>query len=128
MWDPASCVKLSEATELGVTLPGGQRGVGEVQATINRTPNGRVGNLHQVVEFDPGRRAVTRSLVSWFPSWAALTIEPLGPDACRLTQEFWADVPAGVPVETVQHVRDGITDMLREMMRRLAELAVDPLT
>ena len=128
MWDPASCVKLFETTEIGVTLPGSPKGVGEIQVTVDRTDHGRVGNLHEVVEVEPGRRAVTRSLVSGCPSWGALTIESLRPDACRLTQEFWADIPAGVPVETVHQLHDDYKKMLGVMMRRLAELAVDPLT
>jgi hypothetical protein len=127
MWDPASSVKLSETTEIGITLPGSPQGVGEIQAVIERTANGRTGNLHEVVEFEPGRYAVTRSLVSAYPSYGALTIEPLGPASCRLTQEFWVDIPADVPVATVRDVRDGCKDVLRRMIFRLTELAANSL-
>jgi hypothetical protein len=95
---------------------------------VEQAENGRAGNLHEVVDLEHGRRAVTRSLASVYPSWGALTIEPLGPDACRLTQEFWADIPAGVSVGTVQSVRQGYRDVLRRMMGRLTELAPQSLT
>jgi len=127
MWDPASSVKLFETTDIGVTLPGIPQGVGEIQAFVERVENGRTGNLHEVVELERGRRAVTRSLASWYPSWSVLTIEPLGPDACRLTQEFRADIPAGVLAGTIQDVRDEYRDVLRRMMGRLTELAAQPL-
>jgi hypothetical protein len=128
MWDPASTVKLFGTTEIAVTLPGSPPGLGEIQAFIERTTNGRVANLHEVVEFEPGRRAVTRSLVSAIPEYTTLTIEPLGPASCRLTQEFWADIPAGVPVATVRPIRDGYRKVLRTLVLRLTELAQHSLT
>jgi hypothetical protein len=128
MWNPASSVKLFETTEMGVTLPGSPQGVGEIQVFVERTENGKVASLHEVVELDPGRRAVTRSLVPGYPYRSVLTIEPLGPDACLLTQEFRADLPAGLPVWTVREVRDGFKDVLRTMMDRLTELAAQPWT
>ncbi|MCW3843753.1 hypothetical protein ONA70_26995 [Micromonospora yasonensis] len=125
MWDPASSLKLLDA-EVAVALPG-QEGVGEIQAFVERVQGVRVGLLHEVIEFDPGHRAVTRSLVGWCPSWGALTIEPLGPNSCRLTQEFWAEVPAGVPAGTEQQQRREFRQRLETMMRRLAEWAVGRL-
>jgi hypothetical protein len=127
MWDPASSVKLFEMVEIGVTLPGSGQGIGEIQAFVERTPNGRAGNLHEVVEFEPARRAVTRELVSTYPQYSALTLEPLGPASCRLVQEFWVEFPVGVPVATVQALRDSYKDVLRRMMFRLTELAAHSL-
>lgn len=122
MWDPASSLKLSDSVEVAVALPG-REGVGEIQAFVERTPAGRMGVLHEVVELGPGRRAVTRSLVSWCPSWGALTIEAIGPDSCRLIQEFWADVPAGVQVGIDKQLRDEFRRRLESMMLRLSEWA-----
>lgn len=126
MWEPASCLKLFDTAEVAVSLPGGE-GIGEIQAFVERTAGGRVGVLHEVIELDHGRRAVTRSLVSWCPSWGAVTVEALGPDSCRLTQTFWADVPAGVPPATEKQMRDEFRQRLEPMMHRLAEWAVGRL-
>lgn len=118
MWDPASTRTLFDSTEVAVSLPGcGQvGGVGEIQAFVERTPEGRIGLLHEVVEMTFGRRAVTRSL-TYPPTWGALTVEPLGPGSCRLTQEFWVDLPAGVPPGTDRTLRE-------QFRRRLHALAV----
>ena len=64
MWDPASSVEIDEEAEIGTTVPGSPRGLGEIQVVIRRTAQGREGVLHEVVELEPGRRAVTRSLVN----------------------------------------------------------------
>jgi hypothetical protein len=77
MWDPASSAEIIGG-EMGVTLPGSPRGLGEIQAFIRRTADGREGLLHEVVEFEPGRRAVTRSLAAGYPAYSTLTIESLG--------------------------------------------------
>ncbi|MDG4821691.1 SRPBCC family protein [Asanoa sp. WMMD1127] len=122
MWDPASSLELFDAVEVAATLPG-RTGVGEFQAFVERTPAGRFGVLHEVVEFDPGRRAVIRSVVGVCPTWGALTVEPIGTESCRLTQEFWADIPAGVPVGTDTHLRDGFQQRLRALAVGLSEWA-----
>ncbi|WP_157547392.1 hypothetical protein [Micromonospora aurantiaca (nom. illeg.)] len=97
MEDPASLEVLDDSIEIGVTLPG-PKGVGEIQAFVHRSPDGRLGIMHEVVEVEPGRRAVTRTLTSGYSSGGVLTVVPLGPDSCCLTQEFWAELPAGVLV------------------------------
>ncbi|MEV0713356.1 SRPBCC family protein [Asanoa sp. NPDC050611] len=125
MWDPASSLTLFEAVETAAVLPGRQ-GIGEIQAFVERTPAGRIGVLHEVLEFDHGRRAVTRSLVGLCPTWGALTVEPLGPNACRLTQEFWADLPAGVPAGTDKQLREGFRQRLQSLVRQLAQPASTP--
>jgi hypothetical protein len=126
MWsflsDPASSTKLN-AAELGVTLPGSPQGLGEIQVALFGTGSSRQARVHEVVELEPGQRAVTRSLTSAFPSYSVLTIEPTGPESCRLTQEFWVDVPAGVAVETVRAVERNGKQELRTMMARLLEIA-----
>jgi hypothetical protein len=118
MWDPASSLELNDA-EVAAALPG-KRGLGEIQAFVHPGPGGRAGFLHEVIEFDPGRRAVTRSLVGWCPNGTVLTIEPLGPDWCRVRQEFWADFPAGVAPEMEPQQRRQYRQRLDLLMHRLA--------
>ncbi|MET7469128.1 hypothetical protein ACFYON_17570 [Micromonospora sp. NPDC005686] len=122
MWDPASSVAMHDSVELGVTLPGPE-GVGEIQAFVHRTPTDRMGVIHEVVEMEPGRRAVTRTLTAGCPSGGVLTVVPLGPDSCRLTQEFWLELPAGMPAGTDRQVRDEYRTRLAELTRRLAAWA-----
>ncbi|EWM66702.1 MULTISPECIES: hypothetical protein [Micromonospora] len=122
MEDPASSVALHDSTELGVTLPG-PKGVGEIQAFVDRSPGGRTGMMHEVVEVEPGRRAVTRNLTAGCPSGGVLTVVPLGPDSCRLTQEFWAELPAGSLVGADAQVRHEYQMLLADLMRRLAAWA-----
>jgi hypothetical protein len=119
-----SSVELFDSTEVGVTLPGSPEGVGEIQAFVARTPEGRSAGLLEVVELEPGRRAVTRDLASPFRSGGVLTIAPLGENHCRLTQELWADLPVGTAVATVHAVRDAQKEQLRHMMLRLSELTI----
>ncbi|UQU67583.1 SRPBCC family protein [Couchioplanes caeruleus] len=126
MWsflsDPASSTKLNQA-ELGVTLPGSPQGLGEIQVAVFGTGNGRHARVHEVVELEPGRRAVTRSLTTTFPAYSVLSIEPTGPESCRLTQEFWVDVPAGIALDTVRAVKHNCHQELRTMMNLLSEVA-----
>lgn len=121
MWDPASSGELVDA-EVAAALPG-REGLGEIQAFVLPAPGGRVGLLHEVTELEPGRRAVTRGLGGWCPSGGALTVEALGPGSCRLTQEFWADLPAGVQAGMDQHLRGDFRQRLDLMMRRLSDWA-----
>jgi hypothetical protein len=127
MWNPDSCFSLFDNTDVAVRLPG-PRGAGEIQAIVERGPDGvRTGGLHEVVHFEPERRAVTRSLVSEWPSWGALTLAATASDSCRLTQEFWMDLPAGVPVGTDEQVRNRMRLILAAMMHRLPQLTADQL-
>jgi hypothetical protein len=126
MWsfiaDPASTVEFDESTEVGVILPGSPSGLGEIQVFIQRTAGGRIGSLLEVIEFEPGRRAVTRTLDS--PNrYGTVTVEPLGPDRCRLTQRLGVDVPAGAPAGHVRMYHEAYKQQLRSMMARLTELA-----
>ena len=122
LWDPASSVALHDSVERGVTLPG-PKGVGEIQAFVHRTPTGRMGVIHEVVEMEPGRRAVTRTLMVGCPSGGELTVVPLGPGSCRLTQEFWVELPAGMPVDAGAQMRREYRTRLAELTRRLAAWA-----
>ncbi|MCY1137160.1 SRPBCC family protein [Actinoplanes sp. Pm04-4] len=124
MWDPASAVRLNDM-ESGVLLPSRPRGLGEIQVFIQRTSAGRVGHLHEVVKFEAGRYAQTRNLSSAYPAYGALTIDPLGPGACRLTQEFWVDLPKGAPVSDVRDIREGIKYELRTLMSKLPDATAD---
>lgn len=124
MWDPASSIEFDETVETGVTLPGTPAAeVGEIQAFIRRTANGREASLIEVLELEPCRRAVTHSLTAWCSEYHVLTIEPLGPGSCRLTQEFWADLPAGIPRAAVREWQSNSKHRLRGLMERLSELA-----
>jgi hypothetical protein len=126
MWsfiaDPASTAEFDESTEVGVILPGSPLGLGEIQVFIQHTDGERTGAVLEVIEFEPGRRAVTRTLDS--PSrYGTITVEPLGPGRCRLTQKFSVDVPAGAPAALVRMYHEGYKQQLRTMMARLTELA-----
>ncbi|WP_203718713.1 SRPBCC family protein [Asanoa siamensis] len=122
LWDPVSSFTISDSVDVAAALPG-RRGLGEIQAVVERTPAGRVGVLHEVIEHEPGRRAVTRGLVGVCPTWSALSLEPLGPGSCRLTQEFWADLPAGVQAGMDRQLSAEYRRRLDLMMRRLGEWA-----
>ena len=114
MWDPAS------APLWAPTVPGTpERSPGEVQVFVRRAhPEApRTAGLIEVVELEEGRRAVTRSLASAFPTGGALRIEPVASAVCRVTQELGTDLPAGTAVTTVDAVRDG----MRAELERVAE-------
>jgi len=123
MWDPASSADFNDETEAGLRLPGRPLGLGEIQVFLDRTAGVLTAAIHEVVSFEPDRRAVTRSLDGDHPSYAILTIEPLGPGSCRLTQTHWIDFPAGVEAGAPRRYRDGARAQLSRMMTRLTELA-----
>jgi hypothetical protein len=123
MADPASSVQFEAEVEAGVTLPGSPAGLGEIQVFLQRTPAGRGIAALEVIEFEPDRRAVTRSLAATYPSYGILTLEPLGSDSCRLTQEYRTYLPAGTPVATVRRLRDHLAATVHTLTTQLAELA-----
>lgn len=123
MWDPASSVQFEAEVEAGVTLPGSPAGLGEIQVFLQRTPGGRDIAALEVIEFEPGRRAVTRSLAATYPSYGILTVEPLGSDSCRLTQEYRIYLPAGTPVATVRQLRDHLEATVHTLTTQLVQLA-----
>jgi hypothetical protein len=126
MWDPASSTQFDEEVEGGITFPGTPAGLGEIQVFLQRTPAGRDIAALEVIEFEPGRRAVTRSLnAAGYPSYGILTVEPLGSDSCRLTQEHRVYLPAGTPMATVRHVQDQLKATVHILTTRLAQLAPD---
>lgn len=125
MAGPASATQFMEGIEAAVRFPGSPRGLGEIQVFLQRTASGRDIVAAEVIEFEENRRAVTRSLSAGYPSYGVLTVEPLGSDSCRLTQEFRVFLPAGTAVATVRHVRDHLTATLHTQMTRLAQLAPD---
>jgi hypothetical protein len=90
---------------------------------LRRSPTGRSVQALEVIELEPLRRAVTRSLDTAYPIYGTLTIESLGPDSCRLTQEHRVTLPTGTPVATVRHARDLYTRTVRNLTNRLAVLA-----
>lgn len=84
--DPANVHVLQPEAVSACWLPGlpgadgNAVGVGAVQATLLRSADGTVGMLNEVVEHEPGRRAVTRRLASGLPA------EDADPPALHLTQ------------------------------------------
>src|SRR5262245_42527664 len=70
---PESNVDLFESVELGARIPGVPAGLGELQVVIERHDHGRVGAVTEVVEYEEGRRAVTRSLTEGWSNYGALT-------------------------------------------------------
>ena len=114
-------VELLDA-ELATSLPGTPRGVGEVQVVIHDREHDRTAYVHEIVHFEPERRAVTRSLVAGYPTGGELQIDPIGQGACRITQAFTADLPAGTQVASIDELRETLRAALATMMRRLAEI------
>jgi hypothetical protein len=125
MEDPATTVALFETTEAAATLPGSPAGAGEILVAIEASERGRLANSSEVTELDVGRRVAYRSLSTWHPSGGEMSLEPLGPESCRLTQRLWADMPAGVCAKSVRTARKANRERLQEMTRRLAELAAN---
>jgi hypothetical protein len=122
MHEPASSAELFDEVESGVRLPGTPVGIGEIQVFVRRGAAGRTASVLEVVEFEPGRRAVTRNL-SDGSALGILTVEPLGAGSCRLTQEFRIDFPVGGLTVNVGLQRAALKDELHRMMARLTELA-----
>ena len=127
MWDLAKQFALHGTVEMADTFPGTPvERVGEIQIFVNKDKDGRRwGSMLEVVELEPERRAVCRSLAEATPAWSVLTVEALGSEACRLTQGFWADLPAGVPMKYVRELRRHHKEGLQSMTRRLSDLAAD---
>ncbi|MFI5897063.1 hypothetical protein ACIA5D_43935 [Actinoplanes sp. NPDC051513] len=73
---PASATQLMEEVEAAVTFPGSPRGLGEIQVFLQRTATGRDIVAAEVIEYEEGRRAVTHSLGTTYPSYGVLTVEP----------------------------------------------------
>ena len=121
MWDPAS--PLGDPTfETGFTLPGTpSQAVGEVQVQVRRDAEGRrVVQALEVVELEHGRRAVTRTVTSGGAGGGTLTVDPLSPSSCRLTQEVHVDLPALVLAALVAETRASVQaflDRLAEALR-----------
>lgn len=88
--DPASQAMLSEDVLSGVRMPGTPRGVGEVQAFVSQE-NGRLrGSMLEILEYEPGVRALTRDLRKDLPAnvvemRTATEVQELSPNRARLT-------------------------------------------
>jgi hypothetical protein len=121
LWDASSNVDLFDAA-LAMSLPGTPRGVGEVQVVIPRPGHDRIASVHEIVHLEPVRRAVTRNLISGYPSGGELLIDPIGPEACRVTQAFTAELPPGTQVVWIDELRGTLRTALSTMVRRLVEL------
>jgi hypothetical protein len=85
-WDPATSVLTEEGTTRAFTVPGTPAGqVGEIQCHVQTLPGGaQVGMLTEVVELEPGRRAVTRSLTQPGPDRSITEVRPIDERSCVL--------------------------------------------
>lgn len=116
--DPASSVLTIDNVVQGFTMPGTPVGeVGEVQVLVMRLPpSGRlVGILHEVVELDPGTRAVTQTL-SWDEDQFATTeVLPVDNVSCVLRVTIESPVPREARRAQEQATRAVIDDYLRRV-------------
>ena len=97
MSDPAQNGVFDPDFELGVRVPGTPvQEVGELHLMTSRDAQGkRSVHLLEVVDLEPGRRAVTECTGCGHESGAILDIEPLDEDSCRVTQVQWSVLPTG---------------------------------
>ena len=108
--DPANIHVLQPEAVSGCWLPGlpGSEGlamgIGAIQATLLRSARGVAGTLTEVVEYEPGRRAVTRQLPSGLPAegddppplhLTQTRVDPLGVGRTRLTHTSRWVAPTG---------------------------------
>jgi hypothetical protein len=85
-WDPATSLLTDEGVSYSFTVPGTPAGqVGEIQCHVRTFAEGaQVGILTEVVELDPGRRAVTRSLTQPGPDRNTTEVIPVDERSCLL--------------------------------------------
>ncbi len=119
MWDPARNGLFDPGHEHGFTVPGTPpQEVGELQLVTSRDADGkRTVHLLEVVEIEPGRRAVTECTGCGHDSGAVLDLEALTDDSCRLTQVQWTVLPTGTFARLVEPNR-------ARLRRSLDDLAV----
>lgn len=122
MWDPESLLVLEPGTTQALTLPGTPaHHVGEVQVSVHGTGPTRRLTALEVLAMEPGRTAVTRTLTDSLEAGARLDVEPTGEAACRLTQSFHVEVPAGADVAYVEIHRASLRQGLEELRERVLQ-------
>jgi Polyketide cyclase / dehydrase and lipid transport len=87
-------------------------GVGSIYDQEARFLGRTVLSRFEVVEYDPGRVIMIRSIEGSFPIVVRRSVEPLGPDRCRVTAEI-----DGEP--------GGFFRLAAPLLRRLAQRSVD---
>ncbi|HEY3558877.1 MAG TPA: SRPBCC family protein [Kribbella sp.] len=118
--DPRSSIALSDRVSHAERLTGTPLGLGQVQLFIHHTNTGRAGSMLEVVAYEPGRRAVTRTLTS--PGGGGeLVVEPLAA-GCRVTQTHWMTLPVGTSSRVAKLTRRVLREHLDDFAQRLANL------
>ena len=132
--DPASQVLLSDEVLSGVRMPGRPRGVGEVQAFVSQEENGRLrGSMLEIVEYEPGARAVTRDMRQDLPGNVVemrteTEVREVGPGRTSLThthvlvlglaeERVRADVRQSWQASVAKH-HEGQHERLRRILER----------
>lgn len=121
VWDPASSVLTGDNVVAGFTMPGTPVGeVGEVQVAVVRmtATGGLVGMLHEVVEVDPGRRAVMVSLSLDHQHRDITEVLPVGEDASVLRVTFEHSVPRHDAVKG----RDARQQLAEQYVQRVRDI------
>ena len=104
LWDPAQAALLDPDHELGVGVPGTPvQDVGELRLMTSRDVDGRrTAHLIEVVDLEPGRRAITECTGCGHERGTILDVEALAEDTCRVTQVQWQLLPTGTLVRQVE--------------------------
>ena len=98
--NPEHTVRYRDDVVSAVTMPNSGEGVGEVQAILYRQHGRFIGSFIEIVEYEPGRRAVHRNLNEVLPVQLreALTetfVEPISDDRTQLTHAVLVTAATG---------------------------------
>ena len=126
-WSPSTSVLLDEDVVRAFTVPGTPEGcLGEQQCTVVRQADGtQVATILEVVELDPGRRAVARNVSVAHLYRSTTLVLPAHPTGCvvRLTTE--TQTAALGASEVTEHIR-AYTIRYLSGLKALAEAAGAP--
>ena len=119
---PESSVLLLDNITAAFWLPGTPVGeVGAVQCDILRTgTDGRVGVLHEVVELDPGRRAVSKSLSMELQHWGETEVIPTDTNGCVLRVTLTMTAALGTEEEARAEAQRGVDQYVTRVHNLLA--------
>jgi hypothetical protein len=103
-------------------LPNSPRGLGEMQYTVRRDETGRRRvSVLEVVEYEPGRRAVIRNISSDFRSEEEIVLAE-DEQGCLVRHRSWAEIPAGFPIATAKHLKRAMDQSAFEAKERTAQV------